>query len=102
MKKKNSKKAVKKDEFRYNKTNKHPAYIFAHIGHDFKFLGITHSPITEGVENIELSVNPNKKDKHKSYIRKVPGQQRCNRFGPKDKDMKLAKKDKAKIREFMK
>lgn len=102
MKKKNKKKSIKKDEFRYNKANKHPAYIFARIGHDFKYLGITHSPITEGMENIELSVNPNKKDKHKAYIRKVPGQQRSNRFGPKEKEMQLANKDKVKIRDFLK
>ena len=58
MKVKNQKES-KKDEFRKEKETGHPAYIYAKIGNKFKYIGITHSKITEGMENIKLDKNPN-------------------------------------------
>ena len=40
----------------------HPTYVYAKIGDDYKYIGITHSPITKGVRNIKLEVNPDPKD----------------------------------------
>ena len=53
MKVKNQKES-KKDEFRKEKETGHPAYIYAKVGNKFKYIGITHSKITEGMENIKL------------------------------------------------
>ncbi len=102
VKTKNKRKSIKKDEIRKSKATGHPAYIFAQEGNDFKFLGITHSPMTEGNANIELSVNPNRSDKRKAYVIKKSKRDRTNKFGAKSKTMKIAKKDKSKIRDFLK
>lgn len=62
MKVKNQKE-IKKDEFRRSKETQHPAYIYARVGNDYKFIGITHSNITKRVKNIKLDKNPNLEDK---------------------------------------
>lgn len=59
-----------KTHFRKNYKTKHPAYIYAYDSNSntYRYIGITHSPITKGVKNIEIS-NPNPLDKKKSYFR---------------------------------
>lgn len=64
-------KEIKKNEFRKNKSNGHPAHIYARIGNSYKFIGITHSKITSGVENIELDKNPNPKDKKQHLLNHI-------------------------------
>ena len=66
MKVKNQKE-IKKDEFRRSKETQHPAYIYARVGNDYKFIGITHSNITKGVKNIKLDKNPNPEDEKTAY-----------------------------------
>lgn len=100
MKVKNQKE-IKKDEFRRNKKTQHPAYIYARVGNDYKFLGITHSEITKGVKNIELEQNPNPKDKKRAYIVPKPEQQKINKFKNKNSDWKMSKSDKQKIKDYM-
>ncbi len=95
--KENNKKRTKKDEFRKNKDTGHPAYIYAKIGNELKYIGITHSEITQGVKNIKLDKNPNPKDKKSAYARPKSERAKTSRFGKKKKDWKLSKKDKEKL-----
>ena len=96
MKNKN-KKEVKKDEFRKNKETGHPAYIYAKVGKEYKFIGITHSPITKDVENIKLDKNPNPEDKKTAYARPKAEKSKSNNFKAKEKGWRLSKKDKSKL-----
>lgn len=89
-----------KNEFR--RTNKkggknHPTYIYAREGDDYVYLGLTHSRITENVENIRLDKNPNPKDKRPAYVR--PMSQKANRssFGKKFIGWFFSESDKEKI-----
>lgn len=79
MKVKNQKE-TKKNEFRKNKASGHPAYIYAKVGNDYKFIGITHSSITDGVKNIKLDKNPDPKDKRKANARKPLSASNLNKF----------------------
>lgn len=101
MKVKNQKE-TKKDEFRKNKENGHPAYIYAKIGNEYKFIGITHSAVTEGMSNIKLDKNPNPKDKKPAFARPKAEKGRTNEFKAKERDWKLGKKDKKKISKIKK
>lgn len=96
MKVKNQKE-TKKDEFRRNKKTGHPAYIFAKVGNEYKFIGTTHSKITEGMENIKLDKNPNPKDKKTAYARPKTERGKTNDFKKKEEGWKLAKSDRAKV-----
>ena len=72
MKKKTKKtKAKKIKEFRYHnvytltkngkiKKLRHPTYAFLLIGNTFVYVVITHSKIVNGLETIELRINPKK------------------------------------------
>ncbi len=93
---------IKKNEFRRNKDTRHPAYIYAKIGHTYKFLGLTHSPITDNVKNIKLDKNPNPKDNRQAYVRSKLGKANQSRFKQKEKGWKLSKKDKDKIQPYLK
>lgn len=90
-------KEVKRDEFRRNKKTQHPAYIYAKVGNEYKFIGITHSEITEGIANIKLDKNPNPKDKKTAYARNKIEKGKTNDFKAKEKDWRLSKSDKKKI-----
>ena len=93
----------KRSEFRMN-GNKgakgHPAYIYQKVGDSYKFIGITHSPITQRVRNIKLDKNPNPYDTQDSYARPKPGIGKISRFGKKKKGWKLSKTDKKKMRKI--
>ena len=101
MKIKNQKE-TKKNEFRKNKQNGHPAYIYAKVGNDYKFIGITHSEITDGVKNIKLDKNPNPKDKKTAYARTQAEKGKTHEFKAKEKDWKLSKTDKQKLEKLKK
>ena len=101
MKVKN-KKEIKKDEFRKNKLTQHPTYIYAQIGNEYKFIGITHSKITQGIENIKLEKNPNPQDKKIAYVKPLAEQGKTNQFKSKEKGWRLSKTDKNKISKIKK
>ena len=79
------------------KKNGHPAYIYAKIGNDYKFIGITHSEITDGIRNVKLDKNPNPKDKKTAFARPKSEKGRTNEFKAKERDWKLTKSDKKKL-----
>lgn len=106
MKKENeSNKKLKKDEFRKNNSRKgmgHPAYIFEKVGHEYKYLGLTHSKITKNTKNIKLEQNPNPKDSRRSYVRPVAEKEKANKFGKALNGWKFSKKDKKIINKIKK
>lgn len=95
-------KEIKKDEFRRNKETQHPAYIYARIGNEYKYLGVTHSEITKGIKNIKLDKNPNPKDKKNAYITPNSEKQQINKFKKKNVGWKMSKTDKVKLKNYMK
>ena len=100
--------AKKKDirgEFR--RTNRkdglnHPTYIYARIGNEYRYLGITHAKITKGVRNIQLEKNPNPQDSRTAYVRPRPQQAHRASFGAKLKDWFFSDSDKEKIERLKK
>lgn len=98
----NRKKEISKSEFRKNKDTRHPAYIYARIGNEFKFIGLTHSPITDNVKNIKLEKNPNPNDSSVAYFRPKSEIAHVNRFKKKESNWSFSKNDKFKINKFKK
>lgn len=98
-----SKKPSKRDEFRQKDDKEgsgHPTYIYAKVGNKFKYIGMTHSEITDGIRNIKLDKNPNPEDSRDSYMRPTPQNADAGRFGSKLKGWKLAESDKPKVEEI--
>lgn len=97
-----SKKIVKKDEFRKNKDNGHPSYIYRKVGNRYEYIGVTHSEITHKSKNIKLDVNPNPKDKRDAYFRPKTDTASTDRFKGKKEGWKLSDSDKKKAKEIIK
>lgn len=93
------------DEFRRNNNKKglgHPAYIYAQVGDEFKFIGITHAEITNNMKNIPLDVNPNPEDSLQSYALSQAEKSHKASFGKKLKGWRLSDSDKEKIKNVKK
>lgn len=88
-----------RDEFRTHKKNGHPSYIYAKVNGKYKYIGITHSEITQGTKNIKLEKNPNPSDKRTAYARPFAKQDRAKQFKKTTlSSWKMSKKDKTKIK----
>ncbi len=93
-------KEIKKNEFRKNNSRRtagHPTYIYAQEGDEYKFIGITHSPITDDIDNIPLEKNPEPGNKTKAYIRPNPAKAHKSSFGSKLKGWFFSDADKEKV-----
>lgn len=101
MKLKN-KKEISKNEFRRNKDSRHPAYIYARVGNDYKFIGLTHSEITGNVKNVKLEKNPNPKDNRVAYVKPKCEKAKMNCFKKKEIGWFFTKNDKSKINKIKK
>lgn len=98
-----AKKIEKRDEFRTHKENGHPSYIYQKVGSRYKYIGITHSAVTQGVKNIRLDENPNPKDKSPAYARPKPKQDKVKKFKKTTlSNWKMSKLDKQKIKPLTK
>lgn len=98
-----TKKTEKRDEFRMHKNNGHPSYIYEKVGNKYKFIGITHSQITNNIKNIQLQQNPNPKDSRKAYARPVAKQDKVKKFKKEPlKNWKMGEADKQKIKPLTK
>ena len=98
-------KELKKDEFRKNNSKQlkgHPVYIYAKEGNNYKFIGITHAEITQGVKNIKLDKNPNPNDKRSAYAKPKPQKEKTSKFSKKLEGWKLSGKDKTKLSKIKK
>ena len=99
------KKEIQKKEFRKandKKHGEHPTYIYAQEGKKLKFIGITHSHITDLMENIPLEKNPEPGNKSQAYIRPNPDEAHRSSFGLKLKGWFFSDKDKKKVEEVKK
>ncbi|MDR1092922.1 MAG: hypothetical protein LBL66_02100 [Clostridiales bacterium] len=103
-KKGNGGKKPTKQHFRRGKsTNKgHPTYIYAKVGNELKYVGITHAEITDGTKNIKLDKNPNPDDNKPSYIRPAPDKADISKFGRRLPTWKFAETDKGKVKSVIK
>ena len=90
-------KEIPKNEFRKNKTNGHPAYIYARVGNEYKLIGITHSAITQSTKNIKLDKNPNPKDKRCAYVKPYSEKEKTNKLKKKYVGWQFSITDKLKI-----
>lgn len=92
-----------KPHFRIHKVNGHPSYIYEEIGNEYKYIGITHSPITYGINNNKLRFNPNSKDSRQSYARPFSTHDKKSNFKKKKlKGYKVHKIDKKIINNIKK
>lgn len=99
MKVKN-KREIKKNEFRTYKPTGHPSYIYARVGNDYKFIGITHSEITKDVKNIRLDTNPNPKDMKSAYALPYSNRDKTHTFSKKRQNWKMSNQDKNKLKKY--
>lgn len=97
-----NKKPIVKNEFRKNKSTGHPSYIYERVGNDYKYIGLTHSKLTDGISNIKLEKNPNPKDNRTAYFRPYSEKAKTNTFKKKESGWFFSKKDKVKINRYKK
>ncbi|MDR2828594.1 MAG: hypothetical protein LBV51_04155 [Acholeplasmatales bacterium] len=92
-----------KSHFRFNNKIKHPAYVYSEFKNEYKYIGLTHSPITTKIGNIKLFKNPNPADTRDSYIRPFSTHDKKINFNSNlKKGYKLNKKDLEKIKSVKK
>lgn len=91
-----------RDEFRTYKKSGHPAYIYEKVGGKYKFLGITESPVTQGVKNIKLEQNPEPDNPEHAYIKTKYEVNSENQFKERKKGWELTPSDKEKIKKYKK
>ncbi len=87
-----------KPYFRRHKVNGHPSYIYAENDDEYKYIGITHAKITQGLKNKKLKFNPNSKDSRQSYARPFSTHDKKSNF--KNKKLKGYRVHKADKRTF--
>ena len=79
-------------EFRKHNSKKgggHPAYIYRKEGDKYIYIGLTHSPISQGVKNVKLNVNPNPDDSKDQYAKPKPDKDKKSTFGKREKGWKF-------------
>ena len=97
-----------KSEFRYhdvivrdkngkNKNIPHPAYIWQKRNNLYDYHSITHSKKVKGIKLRKFKVNPNPKDKRKSYYEVKSRSDFVFNFGKRKKEWKIHPLDKRKI-----
>lgn len=92
-----------KPHFRTHKINGHPSYIYAEMGDEYKYIGITHSKTTHKLDNKKLKFNPNSKDSRPSYARPFSTHDKKSNFKKKKlKGYKVHKADKKTFRNIKK
>ena len=59
----------------------YPAYIYGRQGQEYLYFGITHSPKTNGIDNVQFDKSPNPNDTRKSYFLPKPKRKHKASFG---------------------
>lgn len=98
-------KVKKRNEFRKDNSKQgkgHPTHIYAQIGDEYEYIGITHAEITDGIKNIPLEKNPEPNNKSKAHIKPNPQKAHKASFGAKLKGWAFGPKDKEKVNEVKK
>ncbi|PWM71834.1 MAG: hypothetical protein DBX59_07900 [Bacillota bacterium] len=76
----------------------HPQYVYDEQGREYKVLGITSSPKTNGVLNVRLEHNPEPNNPKTAYVRPKPDSENKGAFGDRLKGWKFSESDKKKVR----
>lgn len=93
-------KEIKKNEFRNINSKEgrgHPTHIYAQVGKEYRYIGMTHSPITDEMDNIPLDKNPEPGNNSQAYIRPKPQKAHRSSFGAKLKGWFFSDSDKKKV-----
>lgn len=96
-KKRRKPKTIKRNEIRRNllkEAQKHPAYLMSIKGENGTIVGLTHAEKTQGVKNVKLPYNPNKKDKRTTYARPFTKDIPMTKLSQPYKDWKMSKESK--------
>ena len=106
-KKKQKKKFLPKNEFRYNFAEGHKSYVFGEIDGEYRSVGITHKETTFGKKNMPLSKNPQKNKTETAYIRNGIVSGKISNYGNRTiKNLAFSQEDfpkvKSKIRNYKK
>ena len=85
-------------KFKNAKLTGHPQYVYDECGRQYKVLGITSSPQTNGVLNVKLEKNPEPNNSKTAYVRTTPDKVDKGVRNDKLKGWKFTGKDKEKVR----
>lgn len=79
----------------------HPQYVYDDMGKEYKVLGITSSPKTNGVINVKLERNPEPNNPKTAYVRTKPDKENKGSFGQRLKGWTFSENDKKKVRNII-
>lgn len=85
-------------KFKNAKFTGHPQYVYDECGRQYKVLGITSSPKTNGILNVQLECNPEPNNPKTAYVRTKPDRENKGAFGERLKGWKFTENDKKKVR----
>ncbi len=85
-------------KFHDKTTTSHPQYVYDENGREYKILGITSSPKTNGILNVQLERNPEPNNRKAAYVRPVPAKVNKGVRNDKLKGWKFSENDKKKVR----
>lgn len=88
-------------KFHDKKTTSHPQYVYDDIGREYKVLGITSSPKTNGIINVKLERNPEPSNAKSAYIRTKPDKVNKGTQNERLKGWKFTENDKKKVRSII-
>lgn len=84
-------------KFHSKETTGHPQYVYDETGREYKVIGITESPQTNGILNIKLMRNPEPNSTKPAHIRPEPSKINKGVRNEKLKGWKFADVDKKKV-----
>lgn len=85
-------------KFHDKKTTSHPQYVYDESGREYKILGITSSPKTNGILNVQLERNPEPNNPKTAYVRTKPDKINKGTQNERLKGWKFTENDKKKVR----
>ena len=88
-------------KFKNSKLTGHPQYVYDEDGRQYKILGITSSPKTNGVINVQLERNPEPNNPKTAYVRPVPDKVNKGVRNDKLKGWSFSENDKKKVRSII-
>lgn len=88
-------------KFKNAKFTGHPQYVYDEQGREYKVLGITSSPKTNGVLNVRLESNPEPNNSKPAYVRAKPDKVDKGVRNERLKGWKFSESDKKKVRSII-
>jgi len=88
-------------KFHDKKTTGHPQYVFDENGRKYRVIGITSSPKTNGIINVQLEVNPEPGNTEPAFVRPNPDEIDKGTRNEKLKGWKLSGNDKQKVKKII-